>query len=217
MNLGTVLIADDHAFVLHFIRELLLKQFLIDDIVSLTNLPAIKKAIERQEFDLYILNLDFRGENSFPLIDKIRKQQKNARIIVNIDHWASWHINTLLRQGLNGIVLKETCDRYLPEAVNAVVSGNTYLCPNCKSLKQNYALDVRKNREMRKEITDKELEILSNIANGYTTIQIADRCNISVNTVEFHRKNLILKLEAENAPHLVAKAVYYRLVELENR
>lgn len=217
MNLGKVLIADDHSFVLNFIRELLNKNFDTDEIVTLNNLPDVNKKLEKDQYDLYVLDLDFKEDNCYELINKIRRLQKDAKIIINTAHWESWHINALLKLCINGIVLKDSCDKYLPEAVTAVMNEDFYLCPNCRTLKYNYAYNAKKTRGIQKEITDKELEILENIANGYTTPKIAERCNISINTVEFHRKNLILKLEAENAPHLVAKAIYYQLIDLKNK
>jgi len=217
MNLGSVLVADDHSFVLSFIHKLLEKNFDINEITLLTNLSDLNKETDKKLYDLYILDLDFKEDNCYEAIAKIRQQQKEAKIIINTAHWESWHINALLKLSLNGIVLKDSCDRYLIEAVTAAINGDFYLCPSCKNLRYNYRTNAKRSDKLQKEVTPKELEILEYVANGYTTAEIAEKCGISVNTVEFHRKNLVLKLEAENAPHLVAKAIYYKIIELKNK
>lgn len=217
MNIGSVLVADDHSFVLNFIRELLEEKFETTDITCLGNLPDLNRVVEKNQYDLYILDLDFKEGNCYDAIRTIKKKQKKAKIIINTSHRESWHINTLLRLNLSGIVLKDACDKYLPEAITAAMNDTFFLCPSCKSMKYNYLHDAKRTRGLLKEITDKELEILEDIANGHTTPEIAARRNISINTVEFHRKNLIVKLEAENAPHLIAKAIYYQLIDLTNK
>lgn len=217
MNIGSVLAADDHTFVLNFIRDILEKNFETNGMTCLSNLSDLNKEISKKQYDLYVLDLDFKEDNCYELIAKIRAQQKKAKIIINTAHWESWHINALLKISIDGIVLKDACEKYLAEAVSAVVNDRFYLCPNCQMLRYNYLKNARKAKILQKEITLKELAILGNIADGYTTPDIAKRCNISVNTVEFHRKNLMLKLGAENAPHLIAKAIYYQLVDLKNK
>jgi len=217
MNLGNVLIADDHPFVLSFLQNLLEEHFEINKITTLLTLSDLNKDIEKNTYDLYILDLEFKDGNCYEVINTIKSQQKKARIIVNTAHRESWHINALLKLNPNSIVLKDSCEKYLLEAVSAVMKGETFLCPNCRKLKYNYSSSAKRSKGLQKEITPKEREILQLIVDGATTQNIADACNISVNTVEYHRKNLIVKLEAENAAHLTAKAIYYQLVELKNK
>ena len=217
MNLGNVLIADDHPFVLTFLQKFLEEHFNIDKVTTLLTLSDLNKEIEKNTYDLYILDLEFKDGNCYELINTIKSQQKKAKIIVNTGHREPWHINALLKLNPNSIVLKDSCEKYLLEAVSAVMKDETYLCPSCRKFKYNYSSNAKRAKGLQKEITPKEREILQHIANGATTQEIADACHITVNTVEYHRKNLIVKLEAENAPHLIAKAIYYQLVELKNK
>lgn len=217
MNLGNVLIADDHPFVLTFLRKLLEGHFETSKVTTIGTLPELNKEVGKQEYDLYILDLEFKEGNCYELINTIKREQKKAKIIINTGHRESWNINALLKLNPNGIVLKDSCEKHLIEAIEKVMNGEMYLCPSCRKLKYNYSPNAKRANNLQKEITPKEREILQHIANGSTTQEIADVCNITVNTVEYHRKNLIVKLEAENAPHLIAKAIYYQLVELKNK
>lgn len=65
---------------------------------------------------------------------------------------------------------------------------------------------MSKEKHVIKKPTERELEVLMNVANGVTTAQIAKKLNISVKTVETHRKNIQLKFDALNACHLVYRA-----------
>jgi len=217
MKLGNVLIADDHPFVLTFVRKLLEEHFETGEVAAITNLSELSIEIQDKQYDLYILDLEFKDGNCYELIDKIKRQQKNAKILINTGHGESWHINALLKLNPDGIVMKDSCEKYLIEAVSVIMRGETYFCPNCIKLKHHYKRDAKRTKGLQEEITPKERAILEHIANGFTTQEIADKCHISVNTVEFHRKNLIVKLEAENAPHLTAKAIYYKLIELKKK
>ena len=217
MNLGNVLIADDHPFVLTFLRKLLEDHFETNKITTIRTLPELNKEVEKLEYNLYVLDLEFKEGNCYELIHIIRNEQKKAKVIVNTGHRESWHINALLKLKPDAIVLKDSCEKHLIEAVSTVMDDEIYLCPSCKKLKYNYSTNAKRTQSLQKEVTPKEREILQHIANGATTQEIADACNITINTVEYHRKNLIVKLEAENAPHLIAKAIYYQLVELKNK
>ncbi len=63
-----------------------------------------------------------------------------------------------------------------------------------------------------KTVTDKEKKILELIGQGYSTSQIAASLTISVYTVESHRKNLLVKLDAKNAAELIWKAISKKIL-----
>jgi DNA-binding CsgD family transcriptional regulator len=69
----------------------------------------------------------------------------------------------------------------------------------------------------RAALSSRELEILRLIAEGYTTLQIADKVFLSLHTIETHRKNLLRKLNALNTAHLVKLACFRGLLQNPER
>ena len=95
----------------------------------------------------------------------------------------------------------------IKEAVRSVMEGRRFFCPRFRRL---YARLVQRSGRPGREgdaPTARELEVLRAIARGLRTSEIAERLFISENTVETHRKNLMLKLGARNSADLVMRAV----------
>ena len=97
MKIGKILIADDHELVIDGIKNLLHESFIIEDIITFTEPEKIPDEVKKEQFDLYILDLEFKGMSGFELIESIRKEDPDARIIVVTMHEEIWNINYLLK------------------------------------------------------------------------------------------------------------------------
>lgn len=72
-------------------------------------------------------------------------------------------------------------------------------------------------KQIKEQLTLREMEVLQAIAKGYSTREIAELLHVSNNTIESHRKSLMSKLEAKNAVDLVLKAINWGIIPLENK
>ncbi len=195
----SVAIVDDHALVLEGFKSLLNKHG-VNDVVTFSKADELMDILPAHGFDIYIVDIGMPDVNGFVLIDAIRERYADARIIVNTIHEEIWLIRRMLDRGVNAILYKTTDFSRVIEAIVTVLNGERYFCPEYrKTLKR---LDIGNDIPSLREI-----EVLRDIARGYTSKEIASHLFVSENTVESHRKSLFSKLKARNIADLVMKAV----------
>ena len=106
----------------------------------------------------------------------------------------------MIDNGAMGYVLKNASEDEIIEAITSVLAGNKYLCEETQQI-------LNEKDNITAILTRRELEVLKYISDGYTNPEIADKLFISPSTVDSHRKNLILKLNAKNTASLIKTAV----------
>jgi len=110
-------------------------------------------------------------------------------------------VKLVMECGAMGYVLKNASEEDIIDAVQTVLSGKIYMCDDSR--------DIINNRVNQTIITDREIEVLKLIANGNTNFEIAEKLFLSPLTVERHRKNIILKLNAKNTASLISIATHH--------
>lgn len=213
----SILVVDDHEIIVSGVGNILKCEFPDADIIACTDPQEAINEIDSRLFDLYIVDLEFEKMNGFDLIIEIKRQDSNSRIIVYTMHDEIWTVNRLLEADISGIVLKSGAKNNLVEAVKSVFNNDIYLCPRFEYIKQtNKAYkELLLKRRKKSELTEMEMVILKYIVKGYQSSEIADKISRSIHDVNFHRKNILLKLEARNVADLVAKAILLRIVDVE--
>lgn len=153
-----------------------------------------------ERFDFYIVDLELPDIDGFLLIEKIRAREENAKIIVSTVHDEIWTLRKLLACEVDGIIYKSGDGDDIVEAINAIMEGNRY-----------YSEQARRSLEYASDNTqhpsERELEVLSQIAKGKTSREIAASMFVSENTIEAHRKSLFSKVGAVNVADLIVKSI----------
>lgn len=211
-NPNDILIVDDHSLILDGISSILKKIPYVSSVTALSTGADVCRAIKEKNYDAYILDLELPDIQGFELIEIIQGKYPSARIIINTMHEEVWTVNRLLRLGVDGIVLKSSASELLGKALESVLTGKTYFCPRFNHLRGQQGSYIKRIKDKNSLPTGRELVILECIVKGMTTNEIADELCITVNTVESHRKNLMIKLDARNVAHLVSIAFEQRLV-----
>ena len=216
LHLNTVLVADDHPIVTERICDILTQYYDIDNIIVLNDANNIAIGVTETNADLYILDLEFKNISGFDLIKLLKSKNSNAKIIINTMHDQVWTIYQLQQMAVDGIILKSELapsSLYFKNAIDSVMEGGHYYSPSIEELQQNI-LNYKKRLRTKQSIpSEAELAVLRHIVNGHTSREIGKLLCISEDTVEGHRKNLFLKLDARNVAHLVAIAYQNRLLE----
>lgn len=104
-----------------------------------------------------------------------------------------------IRYGADAIIFKNTDTCEIAEAVRNVIQGNSYLCHGAKTLKR-IAID-------HEVLTRREYQILTLLAQGKTSNEIAGILGVTAATIEFHRGHLLEKFSARNVADLIVKAI----------
>jgi DNA-binding NarL/FixJ family response regulator len=162
--------------------------------------------LERDRPDLLILGVTVHSVDGPALVKKILKKMPDQKIIVIDTKEQINDIVTILRMGVQGYILKQCDKEEILEATRQVLKGKTFFCSN--------VVKLNRTQDAEKEIilSERELQVLSLIAEGLTNNEIGDRIFLSAHTVASHRKNLMKKFKASNNVDLVIRAIKHRIL-----
>ena len=194
-----ILIVDDHKMLLEGIRSFIANQFPLSNVLLASTHNEIISILEKRKIDLLL-----GDEDSRTFIFQLQELQPKMKIVVVSSLEEEMVVNVLIQGGVNGFVGKSSSTIYIAEAINAVLTGETYIDP---LLKENFQ---ERNKHLKSEqivLTRREKEVLNETLKGKKIKEIADALFISVKTVENHRSNLFVKFEVSNVSGLIKKAL----------
>jgi DNA-binding NarL/FixJ family response regulator len=150
--------------------------------------------------EVVLMDINLKNSNGFDATEKICNSLPKTRVIGLSLHEDVALVKKFLSKGAKGYLSKNTSREELVAAIDAVMNDKIYLAADIKEKFINQIIDNDKPAE--KELTNKEIEIVTLISQGFTSKEIAEKIYISVRTVETHRHNILKKLNIPNAAQL---------------
>jgi len=160
----------------------------------------------RHRPDITLMDLRLPGTNGTDILIAIRGEFPDARIIMLSSSDSDGEIQRALRSGAAGYVLKSMPHGDLLNVIRSVHAGKRRVPTQVAALLAEHLGE--------EDLTARELEVLQLIRDGFKNKQIADRLSISENTVNFHIKNIVDKLGANDRTHAVTIATRRGLLPL---
>lgn len=196
-----LLLVDDHPVILEGIKNIIQSFREIDKIYTASTGEKALEQLSSHTINICIIDIELPDISGFDLIEQIRCLYPDIRIIIETMHNEIWSIRRMIESEADAIVLKQSDPDELHKAVCAVANGEKYYCRYV----QQYQKDKQPGAD--KDLSKRELEVLKYIAKGMKSNEIAEILYISVNTVEFHRKQIMMKLYARNVSDMISKAI----------
>ena len=211
----TVLVADDHAVVREGIRHVLSAAQGFDVVGEAASGAQAVKLAEEFDPNVVLLDVSMPGGTGLEVIGDVLRVAPQARVLILSVHDEAEYVLQAVRAGAHGYLRKDSSPNELREAVRAVDRGDTYFTP-AMATRLSDAVRGESNRLSRvsklAQLTGRERDVLTGIANGETNKEIAARYGISPRTVETHRESLMRKLEIRSVAGLTRLAVEEGLV-----
>lgn len=204
-----VLIADDHILVLDGLELLLSTLNYVEKTRRAENYFVLKELLEKESFDVLLLDIHYGNHDGRTILKEIKSNHPDMKVIALTSHGDASTIKTAINAGFNGYLLKIDGRDEIDKALKAALANESYFSPKTQ---QTYIEHQATKKNF--ELTNREKEILELIVAEKTTKEIADLLFVSEKTVETHRGNLMLKLDARNIAGMVRKAVMLGLVEI---
>lgn len=183
-----VILADDHPLVTEGVRAVLETFEQIEVVASVTNGRDAVDTIARINPDVTLMDLNMPGMNGLTATELVLERDPDAKIVILSMHDNPEYISTALRHGARGYLLKDVPTEEIVLAIERVHAGQTYLCTGTEG-----ALDPGDD-DSREPLTSREQMVLLRLARGQSNKEVARDLDISVRTVETHRKNIKRKL-----------------------
>ncbi|MCY4152125.1 MAG: response regulator transcription factor [Aestuariivita sp.] len=201
-----VLIVDDHPMVLKGIQSVL-ETF--DDIEIVGALQNGQEALDQIAFlqpDVVLMDLNMPYLGGLSATEIIRERYPETRILILSMHDNREYISSALSHGAMGYVLKDVQTDEIKQAIDSVMAGHRYLCTGAEG-----ALNDKSSG--REALTGREQTILLELAQGKSNKQVAHVLEISVRTVETHRKNIKRKLGISSTAGLTRYALEHGVLQ----
>ncbi len=198
-----IVVVDDHRMFREAIIEHLNEQADMRVVGETDNGADVVELLLKHRPDLLLLDLNLNGLDGDDVLRIMRQLELNTKVIVFSMHADPNHVGRVLSFGIKGYLLKDEALDNLTEAIRTVEQGGEYFSPKITVS----ATPRPGNVKISDRLTSREIEILSLIANGLSSNEIAGKLGRSSKTVESHRSNIFKKLGLHNVADLTRFAI----------
>lgn len=210
MNPIRILLADDHNVMRRGLRLLLERQ---PGFAVVAEASDGRQAVEQAEAtkpDVAVLDIAMPNLSGIEAAQRIIDLMPQTALVVLSMHADEGYVLRALKAGVKGYLLKDSAEADLIDAIKAVHAGKAFFSPEIsRMLVEDYMREIRARRveDSYDLLTSREREILQLLAEGKSNKDIASQLNLSLYTIETHRRNLQDKLNLHSFAELVLYAV----------
>ena len=193
------LLVDDHVVMRAGTRRILEDE---DDIVVVGEADDGLMALELAKYtqpDVVVLDIAMPNLDGVRTCRALRRRYPAMRILILTGHDNEAYVRALRRLGVQGYLLKSAGPDELVGALRAIYHGD-------EVFSVSHGLDMAGAQDDRPRPTGKEIEVLQAVARGLKNREVAEELGTSINTVEFHMRNLLTKLDATSRADALMQA-----------
>jgi DNA-binding NarL/FixJ family response regulator len=202
----TVMTVEDHPVFREGLALILASQPDMTVVAQASTADEALQEYRRFRPDVVLMDQRLPGTSGTEALIAIRNQNPQARVIMLTTSRGDMEIQRALRAGAAAYVLKSTPKNELLKIIRTVAAGVRYIPSDVAGVVAEHL--------GQEDLTQRELEVLRLVRDGNRNKQIADQLAISETTVNFHIKNIIDKLQANDRTHAVTIAVRRGLLEI---
>jgi DNA-binding NarL/FixJ family response regulator len=205
-----IVLADDHRLVRLGFRRLLDDEPDMEVVAEASNGAEAIALAESFRPDVAVLDMAMPEVDGVQAIHEIVRRTPETKILVLSMYDEPRYVRNALQAGAHGYLLKNALDVGLAEGVRAVAAGKRYLSPSLEKIAKESELAA----DPLERLTNRERQILQLIVQAHSNKEIAQILDISVNTVNVHRTNLMKTLNLHSTAELVLFGVEHGLAPL---
>jgi DNA-binding NarL/FixJ family response regulator len=214
-DLLRVVLADDHALVRAGIRALLERIQGVEVLAEAGDGLHALELIRDLQPNIVLLDIAMPGLSGLKVLRKVTANFPKIRVIILTVHETEEYAVHALRSGAAGFLPKSAASAELELALKTVARGELYLSPEISKRSVKDQLQSTDAKPAVAELTPRQREVLTMIANGQSTKDIALTLDISAKTVETHRAQLMERLQIHDVAGLVRFAIKTGLVKID--
>lgn len=203
-----IIIADDHMMIREGLKQLLELDGTMKVIAEANDgeecLNLLNKWIHP---DILLLDINMPKKNGIEVLEYIKQNKIPVKVLILTVHNEVEYLLKAVDIGIDGYLLKDSSYDELKEAIDVVISGNTYiqpsLLPALNESMEDYALD----KEKIEWLTKRELDVLRLISEGCSNKKISDELTISERTVKNHISHIFRKIDVQDRTQAAVFAI----------
>lgn len=200
-----VLLADDHHIVIEGITAVLKDHPRITIVGAAENGEEVIKFVKQSPPHVVVLDINMPKMDGLTCARRLRAIAPHVKIIVLTMYAQKSFIEEIIRIGIDGCLLKSNTGKELSEAIVRVVDGKSYF-------DMIQSLIDEGDKIAQHLLSERENEIIKLLAQGFTSLQIAEKLFIAEHTVKTHRKNILRKTGVHSTSQLIQFALNNQLI-----
>ncbi len=204
------MLADDHAIVRKGLKQILVDEFPESRISEASDGKEVIAALENNTFDLLICDISMPGTTGLELCKKVKAIHPEILVLILSMHAEEQYAIRSLRMGASGYLTKESAPEELIKAVRHILAGKKYISSSLAAIMANY-LGTNTQQELHEQLSDRELEVLKQIANGRSLNAIGKKLHLSPNTISTYRARILEKMKLKSNADLIQYAIEHNL------
>ena len=201
-----VMIVDDHPMVAEGIQSILESYDDINVVGCLPNGRAAIESVAELDPDVILMDLNMPEIGGLSATEILLERQPDTRIVILSMHDNPEYISSALSHGAMGYILKDVPTDEIKLAIDTVMRGERYLCTGAQG-------SLEPKDAARESLTEREQTILLQLEQGKSNKEVALTLDISVRTVETHRKNIKRKLGISSTAGLTRYAMEHGVLQ----
>ncbi len=211
-----LLLVDDHEIVRAGLRMLFSAEPEVEIIGEASSGEEAVTAVQELAPEVVLMDVAMPGIGGVEATRRIKASHPQVAVLALTMHEDAEYFFEMLGAGASGYVPKRAAPDDLMSAIHIVRQGDVYIYPSLARLlvKDFLHRSEASAPETREDLTPREQEVLTFIAEGYSNREIADALVISVKTVDRHRENLMRKLQLHNRVELVKYAIEKGMISI---
>lgn len=214
MNKTRVMIADDHSLIREGLRQLLEFDGSIEVVGEVSNGVECLEKLDYYNPEVLLLDINMPEKNGIEVLRQMKTENSLVKVLILTVHNELEYLMEAVDIGVDGYILKDSESAELKKAIKALVDGENYIQPSLIPALNSQLV----NRDIEKDkinlLTGRELEVLTQVANGMFNKEIATNLNISERTVKNHISNIFKKIDVSDRTQAAVFAIKNNIIKL---
>ena len=209
-----VMLADDHILIREGIRQLLEYDGEIEMIEEANDGEECLEKIVESKPDVLLLDINMPKKNGVDVLQEIKDKGMDVKVLILTVHNEIEYLIKVVDMGVDGYIMKDAEFAELKRAIERVASGERYIQPNLIPALNSKLVSRDIEKDKIDSLTNREIEVLQQIAGGLLNKEIAMNLKISERTVKNHVSNIFKKIDVADRTQAAVFAIKNDLVKL---
>lgn len=209
-----VMIADDHSLIREGLRQLLEFDGSIKVVGEAANGAECLDNLVKYDPEVLLLDINMPEKNGIDVLMKMKEDKSSVKVLILTVHNELEYLLNAVDIGVEGYIMKDSDSSELKKAIRAVRNGENYIQPSLIPALNNRLLNRDVDKEKVASLTNRELEVLIQVANGMFNKEIATNLNISERTVKNHISNIFKKIDVSDRTQAAVFAIKNNIIKL---
>ncbi len=208
-----ILIADDHAIVREGLKQIVAEESDMKVTGEAGTIGALFDLLKKESWDIIILDINMPDRSGLDALKQLRLDYPQTPILILSMYAEEQYGMRALKAGAAGYLKKVSAPDELVNAIRKIVGGHRYISP---SLAERLAdsLEAKEPLLLHEALSDREYQIMCQIASGLSAEKIAASLAISVHTVYSYRNRILEKMHLKSNVELTRYALQYKLIDV---